>query len=194
MKLEEITLQKKPWKLQDPETCFPVPTIQRQSWEKSAKCFHSGVFWNVYKKLSHMGPSPVFFASEQSEFSAQIFQGHISKAHAQGITDTSICDFTSPGCLPEILVPLSNQRKEVNTVWLLQQTKQWSSKRKHGPITPDVTELGMVMTRVSALHISAASSRTHPTSDEFGGKPLLQQMPNKQRGWLWVAPGEVQVG
>jgi len=41
----------------------------------------------------------------------------------------------------------------------------------------------MVMTRVSALHISAASGGTHPTSDEFGGKPLLQQLPNKQRGW-----------
>lgn len=40
----------------------------------------------------------------------------------------------------------------------------------------------MVMTRVSALHISAACGRTHPSTDGFGGKPLLQQMPNKQTG------------
>lgn len=105
-----------------------------------------------------MRPSSVFFSCEHLSSQDKNFRAnHVSKVHMQGITDTSFCNFTSPGCLPEILVPSSNQGREANAVSLLQQTKQRSSKRKCGQIPSDTTKLEMIMTVGSTHLISAAS-------------------------------------
>lgn len=123
---------------------------------KTAKYFPSVILCGVYW-LSHMGPSCVFFSCEHlSSQDKNSRAGHVSKAHAQGITDTSICNFTRPGCLPEILVPSSNQGKEANAASLLQQTERQSSERKCGRMPSDPIKLETIMTAGCTPLISAA--------------------------------------
>lgn len=132
--------------------------------------------------LSHMGLSSLFFSCEHLSSQDKNFRAsHVSKAHTQGITDTSICNFTSPGCLPEILVPSSSQGKEANTVSLLQQNKRWSSKGKCGWIPSDTTKLETVMT-VGSTNLISPASRVWVTrwSDRFGYQ-VMQQILNMQR-------------
>jgi len=114
-----------------------------------------------------------------------MFPRHI---HTHGIMDTSICNFTSPGCLPEILLPSSNQGKEANAVSLLQQTEQQSSKRKCGRIPSDTMKLETIMT-VGSTHLIPAASRLGVTHQSDGsGYQVMQHIFSMQREKYFSTP------